>query len=79
MMQFFWYYFFAGLLVLSALALGLASKALNKSIERIARSYAPIGVKIKALTIEVSSLKRSRLARERRLETDTSTDNDFEE
>ena len=54
-------------------------RVMNQSSKRVARSYAPIGVKVKALGIEVSALKRSRLARERRLEGSSSIEIDSEE
>ena len=78
-MEYFWVYVFSALVVLAALALGIVSFRLNQSSKRVARSYAPIGVKVKALGIEVSALKRSRLARERRLDGSSSLENDSEE
>lgn len=78
-MQYFWLYFFAGLLVLAGLALGIAGIRLKQSAKRVARSYAPIGVKVRGLSIEVSALKRSRLDRQRRLDTSSSDVIDSEE
>jgi hypothetical protein len=78
-MEYFWVYAFSALVVLAAVALGIAGFRLNQSSKRVARSYAPIGVKVKALGIEVSALKRSRLARERRLEGSSSNEIDSEE
>jgi hypothetical protein len=78
-MEYFWVYVFSALVVLAAVALGIAGFRLNQSSKRVARSYAPIGVKVKALGIEVSALKRSRLARERRLEGSSSNEIDSEE
>ena len=78
-MELFWVYVFSALLVLAALALGIVGFRLNQSSKRVARSYAPIGVKVKALGIEVSALKRSRLARERRLDGSSSIEIDSEE
>lgn len=78
-MEYLWLYIFGGLLVIAVIALGLVGYRLNQSTKRVARSYAPIGVKVKALGIEVSSLKRSRLARERRLEGNSSSEIDSEE
>lgn len=79
MSPYFWLYFFAGLIALASIALGLAGSQLSNSAKRVARSYAPIGVKVKALGIEVSSLKRSRLDRQRRLDTDGPHEIDTEE
>jgi hypothetical protein len=78
-MEYFWVYVFSALVVLAVLALGIVGFRLNQSSKRVARSYAPIGVKVKALGIEVSALKRSRLARERRLEGSSSNEIDSEE
>lgn len=78
-MQYFWLYFFAGLLVLAGLALGIAGFRLSQSARRVGRSYAPIAVKVKGLSIEVSALKRSRLDRQRRLDSSSSDVNDSEE
>jgi len=78
-MEYFWVYVFSALVVLATVALGVVGFRLNQSSKRVARSYAPIGVKVKALGIEVSSLKRSRLARERRLEGSSSNEVDSEE
>jgi len=78
-MEYFWVYVFSALVVLAAVALGIVGFRLNQSFKRVARSYAPIGVKVKALGIEVSALKRSRLARERRLEGSSSNEIDSEE
>lgn len=78
-MEYFWVYVFSALAVLAAVALGIVGFRLNQSSKRVARSYAPIGVKVKALGIEVSALKRSRLARERRLEGSSSNEIDSEE
>lgn len=78
-MEYFWVYVFSALVVLAAVALGIAGFRLNQSSKRVARSYAPIGVKVKALGIEVSALKRSRLARERRLEGSSSNEIDSQE
>ena len=78
-MQYFWLYFFAGLLVLAGLAIGIAGLRLSQSAKRVARSYAPIGVKVRGLSIEVSALKRSRLDRQRRLDTSSSDVIDSEE
>ncbi len=71
MIEYFWAYFFAALGILAAIALGIAGAKLNQSSKRVARSYAPIAVKVKALNIEVSALKRSRSDRQRRLESDS--------
>ena len=71
MIPYFWAYFFGALLALAAIALGIVGIKLRQSTKRVARSYAPIGVKVKALNIEVSALKRSRSDRQRRLETDS--------
>jgi len=78
-MEYFWVYVFSALVVLAAVSLGIVGFRLNQSSKRVARSYAPIGVKVKALGIEVSALKRSRLARERRLEGSSSNEIDSEE
>jgi hypothetical protein len=78
-MEYFWVYVLSALVVLAAVALGTVGFRLNQSSKRVARSYAPIGVKVKALGIEVSALKRSRLARERRLEGSSSNEIDSEE
>jgi hypothetical protein len=78
-MEYFWVYVFSALVVLTTVALGVVGFRLNQSSKRVARSYAPIGVKVKALGIEVSALKRSRLARERRLEGSSSNEIDSEE
>ncbi len=78
-MEYFWVYVFSALVVLATVALGVVGFRLNQSSKRVARSYAPIGVKVKALEIEVSALKRSRLARERRLEGSSSNEIDSEE
>jgi len=78
-MQYFWLYFFAGLQVLAGLALGIAGLRLSQSAKRVGRSYAPIAVKVKGLSIEVSALKRSRLDRQRRLDSSSSDVNDSEE
>jgi len=78
-MEYFWVYVFSALAVLATVALGVVGFRLNQSSKRVARSYAPIGVKVKALEIEVSALKRSRLARERRLEGSSSNEIDSEE
>jgi hypothetical protein len=75
----FWVFVFVGIVLLAAVAIGLAGNQLSKSTRRVARSYAPIEVKIKAFGIEVSALKRSRLDRQRRLETDGSSEIDTEE
>jgi hypothetical protein len=71
MIPYFWAYFFGGLVVLAVIALGIARAKLRQSTKRVARSYAPIGVKVRALNIEVSALKRSRSDRQRRLETNS--------
>ena len=71
MIPYFWAYFFGGLVVLAVIALGLARAKLRQSTKRVARSYAPIGVKVRALNIEVSALNRSRSDRQRRLETNS--------
>jgi len=78
-MDYFWVYVFSALVVLVTVALGVVGFRLNQSSKRVARSYAPIGVKVKAFGIEVSALKRSRLARERRLEGSSSIEIDSEE
>jgi hypothetical protein len=78
-MEYFWVYVFSALVVLAAVALGIVGFRLDQSSKRVARSYAPIGVKVKALGIEVSALKRSRLARERRLEGSSYNEIDSEE
>ncbi len=78
-MEYFWVYVLSALVVLATVALGVVGFRLNQSSKRVARSYAPIGVKVKALGIEVSALKRSRLARERRLEGSSSNEIDSEE
>lgn len=67
-MQFFWAYFFGALAVASALALGIAGRKFSKSAKRVSRSYAPIAVKVKSLSVEVSALRRSRSDRQRRLD-----------
>ena len=79
MIQYFWAYFFGSLTILAAIAIGLAGSKLNQSAKRVARSYAPIGVKIRALDIEVSALRRSRSDRQRRLETDIPNQIEVEE
>jgi len=78
-MEYLWVYVFSALAVLATVALGVVGFHLNQSSKRVTRSYAPIGVKVKALGIEVSALKRSRLARERRLEGSSSHEIDSEE
>lgn len=78
-MEYLWLYVFGGLGLLAAAALSIAGFRLSQSSKRVARSYAPIGVKVKALAIEVSALKRSRLARERRLDGSSSNEIDLEE
>lgn len=79
MIQYFWAYFFGGLAVLAFIALGVARSILNQSTKRVARSYAPIGVKIRALGVEVSALRRSRSDRQRRLETNSPNEIEVEE
>jgi hypothetical protein len=71
MIPYFWAYLFGALIALAAIVLGIAGVRLRQSIKRVGRSYAPIGVKVKALNIEVSALKRARSDRQRRLETDS--------
>jgi hypothetical protein len=71
MIPYFWAYLFGALIALAAIVLGIAGVWLRQSTKRVARSYAPIGVKVKALNIEVSALKRARSDRQRRLETDS--------
>jgi len=71
MIQYFWGYFFGVLAVMATIALVISGSKLNQSTKRVARSYAPISLKVKALGIEVSALRRSRSDRQRRLVTDT--------
>lgn len=50
------------------IAIGIVAYKLKKSAIRVGRSLDPITQKSKTLKIELSALKRSRLERQRRLE-----------
>lgn len=78
-MQTFWLYTLSAIGLISGISLFAAGHKLRKSIERVARSYAPIGVKLKGLTVEISALRRFRANRKGRLEADSSNENEKEE
>ena len=54
--------------VLTLIALGVGLYKLNQAQARVNRSLDPILQKSKTLKIEISALKRSRLERQRRLD-----------
>jgi len=65
-------YVFSALGLAAIIALGLAGLRLKASSKRISRSIDPIAQKSKNLKLEVSALQRSRLDRQRRLDTSSS-------
>ena len=65
-------YIFSILALGAAIALAIVGLRLRNSSKRISRSIDPIAQKTKNLKLEVSALKRSRLDRQRRLDTSSS-------
>lgn len=67
-MQDLWAYVSGAVALLTLVSLGYVAYRLRSSATRVNRSLDPILQKSKGLKIEVSALKRSRLDRQRRLE-----------
>jgi len=65
-------YEFSGLLIAALIAFIAVALRLKASSKRISRSIDPITQKSKNLKLEVSALQRSRLDRQRRLDTSSS-------
>jgi len=65
-------YIFSILALGAAIALAIVGLRLRNSSKRISRSIDPIAQKSKNLKLEVSALRRSRLDRQRRLDTSSS-------
>jgi hypothetical protein len=65
-------YVFAGLGIAALIAFIAVALRLKASSKRIGRSIDPIAQKSKNLKLEVSALQRSRLDRQRRLDTSSS-------
>ena len=65
-------YIFSALAIGALVALAIVGLRLRASSKRISRSIDPIAQKSKNLRLEVSALKRSRLDRQRRLDTSSS-------
>ena len=65
-------YVFSAIGLASVIALVLVALRLKASSKRIGRSIDPIAQKSKNLKLEVSALQRSRLDRQRRLDTSSS-------
>jgi hypothetical protein len=69
-------YLVAFVLGVSILALLWVVLRLRASSKRITRSIDPINQKVKGLKLEISALKRSRLDRQRRLESSNQTESE---
>ena len=65
-------YIFSVLAIGAVIALAIVGLRLRNSSKRISRSIDPIAQKSKNLKLEVSALRRSRLDRQRRLDTGSS-------
>ena len=65
-------YIFSVLAIGAVIALAIVGLRLRNSSKRISRSIDPIAQKSKNLKLEVSALRRSRLDRQRRLDTSSS-------
>lgn len=77
-MQDYWLYIFAFIALASLVAIALVGSRLRKSSIRVNRALDPLNQKAKTLKIEVSALKRSRLDRQRRLESTGSKENNLD-
>jgi hypothetical protein len=77
-MQDCWLYIFALIALASLTGLAVVGARLRKSSIRVNRALDPLNQKAKTLKIEVSALKRSRLDRQRRLESTSSIENNLD-
>lgn len=73
-MEYVWWFVYGFLTLGTLIALAIVGLKLRKSAIRINRSLDPINQKAKTLKIELSALQRSRLDRQRRLESIGSKD-----
>lgn len=73
MMQAFIVTLWVSLGVGAVIAIALVLMRLARTAKRISRSVDPINQKVKGLKLEISALQRSRLDRQRRLESGTTT------
>ena len=77
-MQDYWLYIFIFLALASLTSIAVVGTRLRKSSIRVNRALDPLNQKAKTLKIEVSALKRSRLDRQRRLESTSSIENNLD-
>jgi hypothetical protein len=73
-MEYIWWYVYGFIALATLVALAIVGLKLRKSAIRINRSLDPINQKSKTLKIELSALQRSRLDRQRRLDSTGSKD-----
>jgi hypothetical protein len=73
-MQEIWLYIYIFTAVAAVTALAVVGIRLRKSAVRVNRALDPLKQKAKTLKIETSALKRSRLERQRRLESTSTKD-----
>jgi hypothetical protein len=77
-MQDYWLYIFIFVALASLTSIAVVGTRLRKSSIRVNRALDPLNQKAKTLKIEVSALKRSRLDRQRRLESTSSKENNLD-
>ena len=77
-MQDYWLYIFIFIALASLTSIAVVGTRLRKSSIRVNRALDPLNQKAKTLKIEVSALKRSRLDRQRRLESTSSIENNLD-
>ena len=77
-MQDYWLYIFISIALASLTSIAVVGSRLRKSSIRVNRALDPLNQKAKTLKIEVSALKRSRLDRQRRLESTSSIENNLD-
>jgi len=77
-MQDYWLYIIIFIALASLISIAVVGTRLRKSSIRVNRALDPLNQKAKTLKIEVSALKRSRLDRQRRLESTSSIENNLD-
>jgi hypothetical protein len=77
-MQDYWLYIIIFIALASLTSIAVVGTRLRKSSIRVNRALDPLNQKAKTLKIEVSALKRSRLDRQRRLESTSSKENNLD-
>ena len=77
-MQDYWLYIIIFIALASLTSIAVVGTRLRKSSIRVNRALDPLNQKAKTLKIEVSALKRSRLDRQRRLESTSSIENNLD-